>query len=150
VACQDPPEEDCAAPLPEETDGPDEKPLDVELLFEVEFLDVELLESSSDEVLDVPELSDVPEDVDDPELLFELVEDLEPLLVAAVSVLATAAKASEPTAVAVSRPPVTTPTRRKPLSRLFMKVLLGVKRRRPCDPTLLTVGTRPVRLLCLK
>jgi hypothetical protein len=35
-------------------------------------------------------------------------------LVAAVSALATAAKASDPTAVAVSRLPVTNPTRRKP------------------------------------
>lgn len=90
--------------------------MEVELLFDVELLDVELLESSSDDVLDVPdevEVPDVPElDVDGVELLF---------LLASVSVLATAAKARDPTAVAVNRPPVTMPTRRKPLSRLFME-----------------------------
>jgi hypothetical protein len=93
-------------------------------------LEVELLESSPDELLelsDEPDVPDVPVDVDpddveDPEVpesaVLEVPELL--LLLAWVSVLATAAKASDPTAVAVNRPPVTMPTRRKPWSRLFM------------------------------
>jgi hypothetical protein len=71
VACQDPPELDCAEPLPAETVGLADEPVDVEL-FEsplVEVLDVP-------GVLDVLELPDVPDDVlevpdevDDPEVL---------------------------------------------------------------------------------
>jgi hypothetical protein len=119
VACQEPPEDDCAEPLPEDTDGPEEKPFDVDPL-----LDVELLESSPDDVLDEPVVPDVPEVLEVPDELDVPEDDVEPVdvddpevllfLLASVSVLATAAKAREPTAVAVSRLPVTKPTRRKP------------------------------------
>jgi hypothetical protein len=107
-----------------------ELPLDVVLLLESspeEVLDVPVLPEVPD-VLEVPE--DVPEDVpdvdvepvevepvevDDPDVPDFSVDVLElAFLLAAVSALATAAKASDPTAVALSRPPVTSPTRRKP------------------------------------
>jgi hypothetical protein len=149
VACQDPPDDDCADPLPEEIDGPDEKPLDVEPLLVVELpLDefdgrVELVESSSEDVLD-----DVPE-VEEPVLPDCSVDELELLcfLLASVSALATAAKARDPTAVAVSKPPVTRPTRRKPWSRLFMNVLLGELAHRRGRADVSKVDALPMEML---
>ena len=89
-------------------------------------MDVELLEPPLEDVLELPLVPDVlevpddvpdeldPDDVDDPVVPDCSVVPPLVFLVAAVSAWATAEKASDPKAVAVSRLPVTNPTRRKP------------------------------------
>jgi hypothetical protein len=71
VACQDPPDDDCAEPVPEDTDGTDEELLDVDPL-DVELpLDDVPVESSPEDELDVPDVLDEPDELVEPEVLVE-------------------------------------------------------------------------------
>jgi hypothetical protein len=81
--------------------------------------DVPLDEDPVDEDPVDVEPVDVEPDVDEPDVPVDVLELLL-FLLASVSALATVAKARVPTAVALSSPPVTKPTRRSPWSRVFM------------------------------